>query len=329
MVVGGGAQNASQEVTALAEALGVGVIASNAGKGVVADTNPLSLGVGIISPAVQAYLAQADTLLAIGTELGEADSFIYDLPVNGRVIRIDIDPERFNDAFPAHLGILGDAGAACRGLLEELDGRNMQRDHDTTIAELDTVRQVQASDWTDVERQHIRVLDILRDELPDEAVVFGDIAQLVYTGTAAMPVNQPRTWFYPAGFGTLGCALPGAIGARLAMPERDVVALVGDGGFMFTVNELATAVEEALTIPIVLWHNHSYAMIRDGMVKRGIPEIGVNPRAPDFDKLAEAFGCPAQVIGSEADLRQAMQAARAYPGPSLIIVHEDDAWLRD
>ena len=165
------------------------------------------------------------------------------------------------------------------------------------------------------------------DELPDDAVIMGDIAQLVYTGTAAMKTLQPRTWFYPAGFGTLGCALPDAIGAKLAVPERTVIALVGDGGFMFTVNELATAVEEGLSIPLILWHNHSYAMIRDGMVKRGIPEIGVNPRAPDFIKLADAFGCPGSLVNSDDSFRQALQAARKYAGPSLIVVLENDAWL--
>jgi len=327
MIVGGGAQQASTEVTALAQKLQVGVIASNAGKGVVADSNPLSLGGAILSPAVHEYLAQAEVVLAIGTELAEADSFIYDLPVNGKVIRIDIDPARFSDAFPAHIAIQGDARAACAQLLEALAGVEIGRSAAEVNAKLDTVRSAQLAAYTDVERQHIRVLDLLRSELPDDAVIMGDIAQLVYTGTVAMQTLLPRTWFYPAGFGTLGCALPDAIGAKLALPERNVIALVGDGGFMFTVNELATAVEEGLSIPIILWHNHSYAMIRDGMVKRGIPEIGVNPRAPDFVRLADAFGCPGRNVDSAEGFTQALRDAREHAGPSLIVVTENDAWL--
>ena len=327
IMVGGGAQHASAEVTQLAERLQVGVIASNAGKGIVADTNPLSLGGGIISPAVQAYLAQAEVVLAIGTELAEADSFIYDLPVNGKVIRIDIDPARFGDAFPASVAILGDSRAACEQLLSALEGREISTASSEVSASLEQVRSRQNADYTDVERQHIRLLDALRDEIPDDAVIMGDIAQLVYTGTAAMKTLLPRTWFYPAGFGTLGCALPDAIGAKLAVPDKTVIALVGDGGFMFTVNELATAVEEGLSIPIIIWHNHSYAMIRDGMVKRGIPEIGVNPRAPDFIKLADAFGCPGVSVDSEAGFRQALQTAMAHAGPSLIVAMENDDWL--
>lgn len=327
MIVGGGAQQASAEVTALAERLNVGVIASNAGKGVVADSNPLSLGGAIISPSIHEHLSKVEVVLAIGTELAEADSFIYDLPINGKVIRIDIDPARFNDAFPAHIAIQGDAASACSQLLNALSDTEIPRSRSDVVAELDQLRAGQQAAYTDVERQHIRVLDILRSELADDTIIMGDIAQLVYTGTVAMQTLQPRTWFYPAGFGTLGCALPDAIGAKLALPDKNVIALVGDGGFMFTVNELATAVEEGLSIPIILWHNHSYAMIRDGMVKRDIPEIGVNPRAPDFVKLAEAFGCPGRNVDNEEAFKQALQDALEHAGPSIIIVTENDPWL--
>jgi len=326
IMVGGGAQHASREVTQLAERLNIAVIASNAGKGIVTDDHPLSLGGGVISPAIQAYLAQAEVVLAIGTELAEADSFIYDLPVNGKVVRIDIDPARFSDAFPATIAIQGDSRSACEQLLSALAEYDIKATTDIA-AQLEPVRAQQDADYTAVERQHIRLLDTLRDELPDDAVLMGDITQLVYTGTAAMKTLLPRTWFYPAGFGTLGCALPGAIGARLANQDRTVVALVGDGGFMFTVNELATAVEEELSIPVIIWHNHSYAMIRDGMVKRDIPQIGVNPKAPDFIKLADAFGCPGVKIDSQAGFRQALNDAMNYAGPSLIVVMENDDWL--
>ncbi len=327
LMVGGGAQHASQQVTQLAELLNAGVVSSNAGKGIVADSNPLSLGGGVISPAVQRYLGQADVVLAIGTELGEADSFIYDLPVNGKVIRVDIDPAQFNDAFPATVAVHGDAKSACEKLSAEWQKRNLTGKQRDTAAELKKVRTEQTNEYTTVERQHVTLLDALRSVVPANTIIMGDIAQLVYTGTAAMKTELPRTWFYPAGFGTLGCAVPDAIGAKLAQPNTAVVALVGDGGFMFTVNEVATAVEEQLCIPIIIWHNHSYAMIRDGMIKREIPEIGVNPKAPNFIKLAEAFGCPGKLVDSEKSFVEALTDALDYPGPSIIVVMEDDNWL--
>ena len=327
IVVGGGAQMAAAGITALAERLNAGVIASNAGKGVVSDRNPLSLGGGIISPAIQQYLAEADVVLAIGTELAEADSFVYDLKINGKLIRVDIDPARFRDAFPADVEVLGDARVASQQLMTVLDGRDLKTSQRDTLGELERLRARQASEFSAIERQHVVLLDALRKLLPDDAVVFGDITQLVYTGTAAMKTWQPRTWFYPAGFGTLGCAFPGAIGCKLALPDRTAIALVGDGGFMFTLNELATAVEEKLSIPVIIWHNHGYAMIRDGMVKRGIAEIGVHPQAPDFIKLAEAFGCPGIAINSLEELQQAMHDAMQHAGPSLLVVNQDDGWL--
>ena len=106
-----------------------------------------------------------------------------------------------------------------------------------------------------------------------------------------------------------------------------MVAVSGDGGFMFTVNELATAVEESLSIPIIIWHNHSYAMIRDGMVKRGIPEIGINPVAPNFEKLAAAFGCPGENVTNESQFRESLNNAFNHDGPSVIIVSEYARWL--
>lgn len=327
MMVGGGAQDAGDGIAQLAELLNMAVISSNAGKGVVSDSNPLSVTGGVINPAVQAYLGKADVVLAVGTELGEADSFIYDLPVNGKVIRVDIDPERFNDCFPADVGVQGDARAAVDMMLEELKERGISGSGRNTIEALEHVRVQQNAGYTPVENQHIKVLNLMREILPDDAIMMGDIAQLVYTGTQAMPVYLPRTWFYPAGFGTLGCALPGAIGAKIALPERDVAVLVGDGGFMFTVQELATAVEEELTIPIILWNNNSYAMIRDGMRKRGYPEIGVNPRNPDFVKLAEAFGCPGIAVDSASAFETALRNAMGYKGPTIIMVMEGDDWL--
>ena len=327
MMIGGGAQEAGEAVTHLAELLDMPVISSNAGKGIVSDRNPLCLTGGVISPAVQAYLGTADVVLAIGTEMAEADSFIYDLPVKGKVIRIDIDPARFNDYFPATVAVQGDAKAAVSMLVAELERSSTRKQERNTRHDIEQVRAEQARTYTDVERRHVRLLNLLRSLLPDDAIVMGDIAQLVYTGTQAMPAYQPRTWFYPAGYGTLGCALPGAIGAKLALPERDVIALVGDGGFMFTVQELATAVEEKLTLPIVLWNNDSYAMIRDGMRKRGYPEIGVNPRNPDFLKLADAFGCPGVHADSAASFETAMRAALRYAGPTIIMVREEDRWL--
>jgi thiamine pyrophosphate-dependent acetolactate synthase large subunit-like protein len=129
------------------------------------------------------------------------------------------------------------------------------------------------------------------------------------------------------GYGTLGYALPAAIGAKLAAPGRAVVALAGDAGFLFTVQELATAVELGLPIAILLWNNDALAQIAEGMVEQGIPEIGVRQRNPDFIALGKAFGCRTATPDSAAALTAALTTAFRADGPTLIEVREDASWL--
>ncbi|MXY63803.1 MAG: 5-guanidino-2-oxopentanoate decarboxylase [Gammaproteobacteria bacterium] len=326
ILVGGGAQDTADRITPIAEMLDAAVISSNAGKGVVSDRHPLSLGGGLITKAVRDYLETADAILAVGTEISETDSFEDYLTIHARLVRIDIDPAKFNDIYPADIGILGDAAPALDALGEAL-GKHALPVRRGTATELESVRARQHDDFTPVERQHRRLLLQLRGLLPDDAIIMGDIAQLVYTGSAVMPAYRPRTWFYPAGLGTLGCALPGAIGAGIAMPDTPVVALVGDGGFLFTIQELATAVEEELCIPIILWNNDSLAMIRDGMTKRNIPEIGVNPKNPDFIRIAEGFGCRTARPDSLESFSDALRSALQVNVPTVIEVREFADWL--
>ncbi len=132
-------------------------------------------------------------------------------------------------------------------------------------------------------------------------------------------------WLHPNGYGTLGYALPAAIGAKLGTPERPVVALVGDAGLLFTVQELATAVDEGLCLPILLWNNDGLGQIRDDMIAQGIAEIGVSPRNPDYIALARAFGCRTAAPGGPEELGPALEDALAHSGPTLIEMRDPGA----
>ena len=325
--IGGGAVGANGTLTDLAELLNAGVLTSNAGKGIVPDSHPLSLGAAIWRPDVQNYLAEADVVLAIGTELSEADSFVERMTINGKLIRVDIDPRKINDLYPADVGIVADAGSTAEALLAILKNKRVSNGHSNSKEIVATVRQQVMSDLTPVEKQHITVLNALRKVLPDDAIIMGDIAQVVYTGCFAMPVEQPRLWHYPAGYCTLGCALPGAIGAKLAVPERPVAAIAGDGGFMFTVQEFMTAVELGISLPIIVWNNSGLAQIRDHMNSLDIPPIGVNSQNPDFVALAKAFGGhgirPDSLVAFEFAVAEALEARI----PTLIEIQEGAGWL--
>jgi thiamine pyrophosphate-dependent acetolactate synthase large subunit-like protein len=131
-------------------------------------------------------------------------------------------------------------------------------------------------------------------------------------------------WFHPSGYGALGFALPAAIGARIAQPQRPIVALAGDFGTQFTLQELMTAVELDLTLPLIVWNNGALGQIRDDMRAAGIAPIGVVARNPDFIALAHACGAAAARVPDEGALVAALRAALARPGPTLLEVNAAD-----
>lgn len=326
MLLGGGAAEAGAAATALAERLGAVVIASNAGKGVVPDGHPLCLSAAISRPEALRLLAEADVILAAGTELAETDSFADRLELGGRLIRVDIDPRKLNDFYPAAVPVLGDAAAALQALANALgDGPPAAGGDGVALAA--RTRRAITDGLEPFERSHVRLLDALRGALPADAILFGDACQPGYTATFAWPTERPRSWHYAAGFLTLGPALPGAIGAKFARPDAPVAVLIGDGGIMFTLPELMTAAENRLALPVILWENGGYKQIRDGMRDANVPRVGVDGINPDFPALARAMRCSvAEPASAEAFVR-AVGDALAADRPTLILVHEGADWL--
>ena len=164
------------------------------------------------------------------------------------------------------------------------------------------------------------VLNAIRAALPADALVFSDMTQIAYLGNYAFACDQPRLWHHPSGYGTLGYALPAAIGARVAYADRAVVALAGDYGVQFTVQELGTAVELGRSLPIIVWNNSALGQIRDDMIASGIAPIGVVGHNPDFVALAQAWGARGERVGDAAQLTAALRAAQHHPGPTVIEV---------
>ena len=155
----------------------------------------------------------------------------------------------------------------------------------------------------------------------------GDATQIVYTGSYAMPMEMERCWYYSGTYCSLGVALPMAIGAKIGAPHRPVMAVAGDGGIMFTINELATAVEERLALPVIVWNNDALKEIVDQMDQRQIPRIGVEPKSPDFMRLAEGFGCQGVRATSSEHLAKSVRDALFADRPTVIEVRQDSGWL--
>ena len=306
ILAGGGARRAGPMLQALAERLQAPVALTTNARGLLAPEHPLLLD-GVQSSAHgRALFAEADVVLAVGTELGETDYDFFGLGplvLNAPLIRLDIDPLQILGAARADVGLLGDAGQGLQALLNAVPERSACDWAGLSVAR---VNAAERASWSPKQNVMQHMLDTLRDSLPAPIVV-GDSTQPVYQGALGYRAPQANSWFNAGtGFGTLGYGLPAAIGAKLAMPERPVLAVVGDGGVQFSSAELIAAREAEAGVIVVLWNNHCYAEIRDYMTAREIPPLGVDILPPDFAALAKSCHVQHQSVSSREQLREAL-----------------------
>lgn len=325
LYLGGGAIGAASEIRELVNRLGCPVFVTTAGKGIIPDDHPLSINVTALTFGAKAILSGADLMLVIGSEMAETDHFLGEPDYSMPIIRIDIDQSKLNDRFPARIAIASDAQYAVSRLLEQLP--ITQRNKSTNKSLIAGVTAERMGQLSFKERQHVALLDLMKSAAPSGTIWCGEPCQLVYTGTSHMHVSDPRSWFYPVGFCALGNAVPNAIGAKTAYPGRPIVALVGDGGFMFSMPEIMTAVDQKMPLPIVLWNNSALQQIKDGQEEMGIPAVGVDGANPDFAALAIACKCHAATPSNKTDFLDAFGAAFEADRPTIIVIQEDDAWL--
>jgi 5-guanidino-2-oxopentanoate decarboxylase len=326
--VGGGAVGTRSSLADIAQRIGAPVLSSNAGKGILPDSHPLSLGCSVLQEASRRALAEADVVLLVGSEIAAGDHFLSKLEISGVIIRIDIDPDELSSRYAAAIPIQADAGAALAALADALA---LSTPVATRAEGEERVREILAANkaaLTDLEKLHLRAWQILRAALPADTIIMGDMTQIVYTGCFAMPMDVERCWYYSGNYCALGVALPMAIGAKIGAAHRPVIAVAGDGGFMFTVNELATAAEERLALPVIVWNNDALNAIVEGMDLQKIPRVGVEPKSPDFLKLAESLGCHGCRPASAEQLSQAVRTALAADRPTVIEIRQDAPWLR-
>ena len=322
IVAGGGARGARLELRALVEKLDALLVTTAAGKGLLPEQHGANLGASLPYAPTQALAASADVIVAVGTELSETDVYSgLRLPLTGRLIRIDIDATKLCDHYAAEVPIWGDArsslAAIGRGVSQRVGWR-------TALGGAASTREAIRDSFGAMARAQWGALRAIRSALPADGVVFSDMTQIAYLGNYAYATDAPGCWMHPSGYGTLGFALPAAIGAKIAAPARPVLALAGDYGLQFTINELITAVEQGVTLPIVVWNNAALGQIRDDMLAARIPPIGVVGRNPDFIALAQAYGAAASRVHEPEALESAIRGALKYAGPTLIEIRETD-----
>ena len=336
VLAGGGAVEAADALCALVERTGALFVSTVAGKGILPESHPQSLGSTLQRPRTRQAVAEADLVLAVGTEIAEPDLYVTAdaeaagtldpellkprLSIRGAFARIDIDVDVVARDYEPTVAIVSDSalavGALVRGLPE------ISKSSGDTKSRAAEIRAANGRALSGLERLHDVVLGAVRRALPDDALVYADMTQIAYTGCLTFPVERPGCWHFPMGFGTLGFAVPAAIGGKIACPDRAVVAIVGDGGFQFTGAELATAVEQGLCLPILVWDNDALGEIADFMNARRIPTVDVYPVHPDFRLLAQAYRCAYADVSKPEAIEAAVRAALQASGPTLIHVRQ-------
>ncbi|XKE45135.1 5-guanidino-2-oxopentanoate decarboxylase [Halomonas organivorans] len=324
VLLGGGCAGSPEAVRALVEALDAPAVTTINAKGLLGRDHPLDLGANASLPAVRQLARDADVVLAIGTELGETDyDVVFDdgFVLSGRLIRVDLDPQQLARNQAADLALVADAGLALESLAARFADTRLARGGAERAR---TVRKALGLDRDPAFATYVPLFDTLREALP-EAILVGDSCATTYAANHLVDQPAPRRFFNAStGYGTLGYGLPAALGASLARPDLPVVVLVGDGGVMFTLPELACAVEERLPVVILLWHNQGYEEIRRFMDDAGVTRLGVDIQAPDFLTVAHGFGCLATRVATPAELAHAL-ASRPADGPLLIEI-DAAAW---
>jgi acetolactate synthase-1/2/3 large subunit len=331
--LGGGAKDAADESLKLIEFLDAPTVNTTNGSGIISTNHPLCVGSNVGFRVVADALKQADVVLAVGTELSETDTFFDGLKFefSGNLIRIDIDPGQLSRNWPADLAILSDAGTALAALNRALGApvetrSSPESDGARKVAEL--CRRVKESWWPEC-ALHKRLMDTIQKALPG-VIIVGDSTQPIYNALHSLECSRSRSFFHSAtGFGTLGYALPAAVGAKLAQPDRPVAAVIGDGGIQFTLSELASAVEARVPVVVLLWNNDGYGEIRRCMRTKEIPLIGTQTYTPDFMAIAKGFGCMAERADSFEHLHGLLKEAKKAVVPTLIEIREDANFLTE
>ncbi len=313
ILLGGGAKHAGDEIRALAEALQAPVLASGSGRGILSDRHPLSHTFG---PGIRLW-EQADVAIAIGTRLTKP-LIEWKNPDHLKLIRVDIAPQDMSLLTPAAVTIAADCKDALQALLPILAQHNPPRPSRT--AEMLELNQ-EMEELYELFQPQLDFIRAIRDALPDDGIFVEEITQVGYTSRVLLPVYHPRTFIASGYQGSLGWGFPTALGAKVAFPDKAVISITGDGGFLFCASELATAVQYGINTVTVVFNDGAFGNVRrmqkelyDGRI------ISTDLVNPDFVALAESYGAAGLRVHSADSLRDALTESFEADVPVLIEV---------
>jgi len=313
--VGSGAIDAREDILELAEMIDAPVVALRSGRGIVSNAHEL----GLTMAAAYRLWQATDLMIGIGTrlELPTMSRWPY-RPDGLKSIRIDIDAVEMR-RMPPDVAVVADARAATSDLVKAVAKAGTRK----TAGRRAAIREAAAAAHAEIQKvqPQMAYLSILREVLPDDGIVTDELSQVGFASWYGFPIYQPRTFITSGYQGTLGSGFPTALGAKVAHPDRPVVAITGDGGFMFAVQELATAVQFNIGVVTLVFNNNAYGNVRRDQVQRFEGRVVASDLVnPDFVKLAESFGVAASRVTAPDHFRPALEKALAHGGPYLIAI---------
>ncbi len=311
---GGGVHlsGAHEALAAVAEHLQAGVVETAEGKGAISDASDLSLGAGLFPKSpLRRYLDAADVVLAVGSRCALAT-----FQPEAQVIQVDADPDEIGRNHKKTLGLVGDAKATLEKLLERL--RAGGRPRASRKAERETLRTEVAALMT--QEPNSSILRSLRQGIPEDAIVVAGMTQMGYYSRPFFPVYRPRTYLTSSYAGNLGFEYPTALGAKVACPNRPVVMIAGDGGFLYYAQEMATAVQHQINVVAVVFNDNAYGNVARDLDEHWGGKFGAELHNPDFVRLAEAYGAVGRRAKEPTEVGKLIADAIQMDRPVLIEV---------
>jgi acetolactate synthase-1/2/3 large subunit len=313
--VGSGAIHAREEILELAEMIDAPAVAFRSGRGIVSNAHEL----GLTMAAAYRLWPTTDLMIGIGTRLELPTMTRWPYRPDGlKSIRIDIDPTEMRRYVP-DTAVVADAKAGTADLVAAVKKAGYSK----TSGRRAAIREATAAAQQETQKvqPQMAYLNILREVLPPNAIVTDELSQVGFASWYGFPIYEPRTFISSGYQGTLGSGFPTALGAKVAHPDRPVVAITGDGGFMFAVQELSTAVQFKIGVVTLIFNNNAYGNVRRDQRERFDGRVVASDLVnPDFVKLAESFGVGATRVTSPDHFRPALEKALADGGPYVIAI---------
>jgi len=316
---GGGVilSNASKELTLIAERLNAPVITTHQGKGAIPETHPLSLGVYYYGhgPAKRT-IPQADVVLGVGSRLFFGANAPISFSNGKKIIQIDADPDEVGRNHKLHVGIASDARPALNSLLDALPSQSQSA---WQPEDLEKIKAETARELNDIAPLQLSIIRTIRSQLNNDDILVPGITNIGYWSFLSYPVLAPRTFTTTSYFATLGYAFPTALGVKIGNPQKRVVTICGDGGFMYALPELATAVQEKINVVALVFTDKAFgASLHDQQHRFESRVIGTRFENPDFASIAEAFGARGIKLSGPEELGKALKKALREDRPVVI-----------